>query len=172
MSDDVSFDEFVGGIRPPERTIALCTRGDLQAEYESLQRQIDDLPGTWEPGSLSDADPRAKLEAERERLRDEMAAHETVFRFRALSGAAYSQLVAKHSEKGQLNPETWPHAVISACLISPFTVTEDQARQLQDRLSSKQFQDLYECAVDANREGISVPFKRRPSGATSGIGQS
>jgi hypothetical protein len=162
-----SFDAFLDGIKLPERSVSLCLRGDLQDAYEDIQRRIDDLPSKWESGSLSDVNPRIALERQREEVRDEMAAHEKVFRFRALPRQQYAELLVRHqNDRGGLDPATWPIALIAACLFEPWTLSEDQVAQLPQRMSDIQFQQLYDTALACNREGVSVPFSRRPSAAS------
>jgi hypothetical protein len=86
---------MLNGARLPERTVPICLRGDLVAEHEELERQLeeanrrasDSLAGNG-AGELAD-----RIEA----LQEEMRAATVTFRVRALPKPARSASTWKRS---------------------------------------------------------------------------
>lgn len=164
--------------RLPERTVPICLRGDLVAEHEELERQLeqanqrasDSLAGNG-AGDLVD-----RIEA----LQEEMRAATVTFRVRALPKPVWRALLAEHPPRHDdddkpnpedatvgLNMETFWDALVRACLIEP--VIDDEAWALmagtEGRLTDRQIGQLADAAWAVNRGDVSVPFSHAVSQA-------
>lgn len=161
----LDIDDIIASARLPEKTVALCLRGDLQAEWEELERELRAVQGMAEEESLA-GDPKARELAERmEAIAQEMADHQVTFRFRALGKKAYSDLMMEHRASEEKKDEsvdgldwsTFPTALISACAIDP-KMSVAKAGKLSETLTDRQWDDLFATAMACNRAEVSVPF--------------
>jgi hypothetical protein len=157
----MDIEEILNGYELPERTVQVCLKGSLVAEYEDLERQ---LPGaSRESGSLSEPSQAVTVARRMEELRQQMAASSRTFRFRALPGSGYEELQHQHAprkdQQEMFNAETFPIALISACCVDP-PMTEDHVRKFKATVSDKQYWDVYDTAVAVNRASVDVPFSK------------
>lgn len=151
--------EILARARPRERSVTICLAGDLAAEVERLETQLQEV-GQWQPGSMADTDPRKDIARRIQELREEMRASETVFTFRALGAKAWSDLVAAHPGKTAAeawDTETLAPALVSASAIDP-QMTPEQVGELFEVLNHGQREALMSAAWEANGEATSVPF--------------
>jgi hypothetical protein len=156
-------EEILAGAKLPERTVPLCMRGDLQAEFEDLERKLAAAEAA-DDGTLA-GNPLAREIAEQiEALRAQMSEHERTFRFRAKSAREYSDLIALHPptdeqrQQGQdTNWDSFPAALIAACAVDP-TMTVEQAEKLCGAISYAQWDALFSAAYALNRRAVDVPF--------------
>ena len=157
--------------------VKVCLRGDLAAEYEQYERQLAELPANTKLGG----DPeRARIQAEMDRLRTEMAEGTVEFRLEALSDARFQELVDEHpprrdgddvnardAEAGY-NRATFFDALIRASTVSVDGDTlddEDWGILLgEDGISAGQKVALSTEASRINGQGVDVPFSRAGSG--------
>lgn len=161
----IDIDEVIAGAKLPERTIPLCLRGDLQAEWEDLQRKLTVEQENTADESLA-GNPKVRELADRmEAIGQEMAAHEVVFRFKGLGAKTYSDLIAanmapedkrEESHEG-LDWSTYPTALIAACAIDP-VMTVEQAEKLSEAVTNRQWDDMFQTALACNRSQVSIPF--------------
>lgn len=158
--------DFIKSIKRREKVVSLCLEGDLYAEHQRLEAELERAARAPEATSLGEASPIAVLA---ERVRDveaAMAEHVHEFRFRALSRTRWRALVDEHpSREGQdetLNMDTFPVAVVAACLVAP-ELTVREVADLADELSVGQFDELFGAAWAVNQEAGDVPFSVRAS---------
>lgn len=156
--------DILASAKLPERTVEVCMRGDLLAEWQDLEKQLAKTQAA-EHGtdSLARGGDARKIAERMQQLRDEMRKHEVTFRFRALPSREYSDMQAKHRptqkqrEQGyDLNWNTWPVALVSACAIDP-AMDEEEAGKLADTISDAQWDQLFSCALTVNRAQVDVP---------------
>lgn len=171
----LNIDEVISRAKLPEKTVSLCLRGDLQAEWEDLERQLKAEQENTADESLG-GNPKVRELADRmAALGKEMAESEVVFRFRGLGAKVYSDLMLKHkAEEGVETPDgvdwnTWPTALIAACATDP-VMTLKQAEELAETVSNRQWDDLYMAAIATNRDAISVPFSYAASAIRASTG--
>ncbi|WP_214322090.1 hypothetical protein [Nonomuraea sediminis] len=150
-------------VRRPEKSVALCLAGDLQAQFEDLERELatarDRSAGTLAGGSAEATEIAQKIRA----LEAEMQEHTEVFRFKGLTRREYKDLVAEHppssedEEKGNdVDWETFGVGLIAACCVShPMTYAE--AGELVDILTAAQYGSLFQAAQAVNVHGLDVP---------------
>lgn len=164
----LDIDEVIASAKLPERTLPLNLRGDLQAEWEGLERQLraEQEKETSDDDDTLAGNPKARDLADRmEALAAQMRDHQVVFRFRALSKPAYSDLLAKYkavegetkNEVDGLDWDVYPTALIAACAADP-KMTVVQAERLSERLTDRQWDELFTTALACNRSEVSVPF--------------
>lgn len=159
-------DEILGQVKLPEKSVPLCLRADLQAEFEELDRQLaaaKEKRGRTLAGDGGDALTIAEL---MEELRSQMREHTYSFKLRALPKRAWSDLLAKHPAKdgdeGEYDTETFPVAALAACCIDP-VMSEDKAGQLVDRISQGQWNELWLALINLNLAGSDIPFSANAS---------
>lgn len=177
------FATLLAAAKLPEKTVVVCLRGDLVAEHEELERQLEQADNK---ASDSLAGNGAAEIAERiEALQDEMRASSYSFRLRALSGPAYRSFTAdypiRREEDGTakredlhfgFNMDTGFEPLTRLCLVDP-EPTDDVWARLMDTLTDRQFDDIAMAAFTLNRGEIDIPFSRaasrlrRPSGDES-----
>jgi hypothetical protein len=168
---DQDIDQLLAQARPAERTVPLCLRGDLVAEFERLgaeHTKAVDRPAT----SLADDGPSARALAQQmEALRQQMQDSTLVLTVRALvPHSRYTNLVLAHPPRTDLegnpvpqdrgdgfNTETFYPALIRACVVDP-VMTDDRWNRLDAVLSDRQFDELAIAALAVNRGAVSVPF--------------
>lgn len=166
------FKALLAGAKLPEATVSICLRGDLVADHEAAERELEQALNAT---SNSLAGNGAAAIAERiEGLEAQMQEHTYEFRLRALPRPAWRALVVAHpprqTEAGEIEPtdrtgvnsETFYEAMIRACLIDP-ELTDEQWATLNEALTDRQFQDLSDAAWGLNRREVDIPFSRAAS---------
>lgn len=175
------FAELLAEAKLPERTVQICLRGDLVAEHEQAERELeqaqkqaaDSLAGT---GAGAIATRIQSLEAE-------MREHTYAFRLRALLRHEFRALMSGHpprvEEDGGLvsddagfrvNRDTFFPALIRASVIDPELDDTDWSDLLDSRLTDYQFQELALAAWMLNAGEVDVPFSRAASKAKRATG--
>ncbi|WP_229401912.1 hypothetical protein [Micromonospora okii] len=169
--------------RLPERTVPICLRGDLTAEFEDLERQLEDALRT--PATSLEGDGAGSIAERMEVLRQQMRDDTTAFRVRAMPPPRWRAFCAEHpprktdagevDERDRLigvNVETFYEALIRKSVVEPALDDEDWAALLGDDgvLTDRQFADLADAAWSVNRREVDIPFSlvasrmNRPSG--------
>lgn len=175
---------MLAGAHLPERTVPVCLRGDLAAEFEELERKLEqatDTPSDSLAGNGT-GDILDRMEALRERMREATV----TFRLRALSKPRWRALLAAHpprrGDDGEplaedvtigVNRETFFDAIIRACLVDPEVDDEawDMMAGENGRLTDRQLSTLTDAAWEVNRGEVSVPFSRVESRARQSTGR-
>lgn len=151
----------------PERTVDICLRGDLQAEWEDLHRQLADAEAAAAKDKRLNGDKRAREIGEQiTAVQDQMRADTIVFRMRALSRKAWATLLKQHppreknEEDAQLgyNADEFMVALIRACTYSPDDLDDEGwAALLDDTTTEWQFAQLQNTALALNVRKVDVP---------------
>jgi hypothetical protein len=155
-------DTALANAKLPERTIPLCLRGDLQAEFEDLDRELVDEQA--KPNDSLAGNPRIiELTEQLDRLREQMKDSTVVLRVRALSNRAWLALVNEHEPREGnhvdaaygFNLETLAPVLVRRCLVPK--VEDDQWERLYAVLSNGQFEQLFLAAHGATRGKVDIP---------------
>lgn len=166
--------DVIASARLRETEVQLCLDGQLTAEADRLQAQLDAMrPRLVDTSSLADVDPRVAVEAELAEVQALMRDNLTTFRFRALGRKAWSDLKAKHPPRNDSelwNPDTFAPALIAACAIEPEMTLED-AEALFEVINTSQVADLWAAAYGANTGETKIPFSPADSSRTSSSGE-
>lgn len=162
----VNIDDVIAAARLPEKTVVLCLRGDLQAQWEELERRLGvvrERPDEPLGGHPEERELAEKMEA----IREEMRSHEVTFRFRGMGSKAYSDLLLKHradnNDDGDdqaadgLNWKTYTIALVAACAIDP-VMSEVQVDKLTEVIHGRAWDELVGAALVVNQSQVSVPF--------------
>jgi len=174
-----NFKAMLAEARLPERTVEVCLRGDLVAEHEQAERELE-AAERKASNSLA-GDGVGPIVDRIEALEQQMREHVIVFTLRALPRSAWRSLLSDHPPRvgsdGQvvdddrhieLNVDTFYVDLVRRSIVDPEIDDEDWAA-LTDRLTDKQFGDLAGAAWMLNRSEIDIPFSRAASRARRGI---
>jgi hypothetical protein len=174
-----NFKAMLADAKRPEKTVNVCLRGDLAAEYEDLESSLEEAQG--QAGDSLDAgvgDIAENLEAMRELMKE----YTYPFRLRALSRPAFRALVAEHPPRRQgdaiderdvafmVNLDTFNREFIKLSVVSPEMDEDDWTSLLDDKLTDAQFENLAVAAWMLNRVDVDIPFSHaasRPSRASA-----
>ncbi|MEV6036036.1 hypothetical protein AB0L65_33115 [Nonomuraea sp. NPDC052116] len=159
--------EIKAKLRRPERTVPLCLAGDLQAQYEQLERDLTRAREKARSGTLAGGANAEATEIARriQALQEEMREHTEIFTFRGLTRRQYSDLVAAHppteeqvekNSEVDVNWDTFGVALITACCIS-HEMAEAEMGELVDELTAAQYGALFTAAQAVNVVGLDVP---------------
>jgi hypothetical protein len=173
MSED--FAALLEATRPPERTVWVCLRGDLQADHDELQVQLADA-NKEAVTSLGGGSVLREIAEKVHAVEEEMAAARRPFRFRALDPDAWVALGKAHppregTDEEEFNTDTYPAALVAACCVAP-VMTAEQVKALFGKLSDGQREVLFSGAWSANKGRADVPFSVLASALTRGSGES
>lgn len=169
--------------RLPERTVPVCLRGDLVAEFEELERQLEEALRT--PATSLEGDGSAGIAERMKKLRQQMLEETTSFRLRAMPKPGWRAFVAEHpprkDDDGEVderdraigvNVETFYDALVKRSVVEPVLDEEDWQALLGDDgvLTDRQFAELADAAWSLNRREIDVPFSPAASRMTRDSG--
>jgi len=163
-----SIEDILARARPVERVVPVCLRGDLLAEWDSLEHQLATVGESGDEGSLGTLSPSKRIALRMAELREEMASETVDFRLRGMSPQALSDLQAEHparqgrEAKEAWNPETFSVALVAACAVDP-EMTVEQTQALFVTLNRSQRNDLFNGAWEASTGSVSIPFSERAS---------
>lgn len=171
-----TLDAFIGSTVRPERSVRLCSRGDLTGALEQARRELATAQSRKQT-SLSDGGGVATAEARVAELEAAVDADSTTFTLRGISARQWSDLVAANPPRdGDAGDQAYGYNtatlfldLVTACLVDP-AATRDQVEQLADALSSGQWDALAEAAVAVSRGKVDVPFSPPVSPATEASG--
>jgi hypothetical protein len=161
--------EALAGARLPEKTVPICLRGDLQARFEELERQLVAAQRDTSDSLAAGSRPR-ELAEQIEALRREMADHTVTFTLRAVPRRAWTKLVADHPPREDnqvdrvlgVNEETFISVLIREATVDP-ELTDDQWDLLDEKLTEFQWQKLFNAAWSLNARDVDVPFSHAAS---------
>lgn len=169
------FRDLLKQAKLPERSIPICLRGDLTADHEAAERDLE--AAQRRPVDSLAGNGVGPLVERIEALEAEMAEDTYPFRLRALPKPTFRALVAAHPprrdpETGDvnaddaplnLNRETFFDALIRACVVDPDLTDDEWTELLGERLTDRQVGDLEDAAWFLNRDKVDVPFSRAAS---------
>lgn len=161
----------------PERSIELCLRGDLSAEYDALERRLAEVTKR-DATSFAGSGETPGIIARMDEIQTQMSGAMVTFRLRALGTLASATLMAEHPPRdGNVgdqslgyNPETFYDARIVACCYElaqgdeTLSVIEaDDWERMLRALSLKQYDDLFGTAWMLDHADFAVPTSRLAS---------
>ncbi|MFI6477359.1 hypothetical protein ACIBH1_05465 [Nonomuraea sp. NPDC050663] len=170
-------DAFLDGLKLPEDEVPICLRGDLQAKFEELERQLLEARRRPDNDSLAGSGGEARRIAEElVALQQEMKSYERVFLLRARTRKEWSDLAKEHPPRKQdapadFNRDTFPVAALAACSVKP-RMSEEKAGVLVDRLTQGQWRTMWQVILDLNGGSGEVPFSRAASEILSSTSRS
>lgn len=163
-----SFKTMMAEAKLPERTVDLCLRGDLVADFQALEAELDDARNSV-PDSLDDG--TAAIVERMEAVRALMRENTYPVRLRAMRGPEFRALLAQHparrNDEGEIdkaeqgfdfNIETFLEPLLRACMIDPEMVSKDDWEQFVDSITDYQFNELAMTCLNLNRGKVDIPF--------------
>lgn len=161
--------EALAGAKLPEKTVAVCLRGDLQAEFDQLEKLL--TAAQQDRSDSLDAGGRIReLAAQIKEIEQEMADHTVTFRMRAVPRRRWTVLVAEHPPRDDnqldrvlgVNEETFTSVLIRECAVDP-QLSAEQWDRLDEALTEFQWQKLFNVAWSLNARDVDVPFSHAAS---------
>lgn len=175
-----NFTAMLADARLPEKTVPICLRGDLTAEWERLDRQLEEVRA--KPSDSMAGTGEGEIIEAMEALREQMKEHTYDVVMRARPMREWRALAAKHpprkAEDGTVderdimlgvNVDSFFDAIVPICMVDPELDDQGWAR-FQDLLTDKQFEELGRAAYTLNRGDVDIPFSRAASRQSPGIG--
>jgi hypothetical protein len=178
---NADFATLLAAAKLPEKTVPICLRGDLAAEHEATERELqraekrdsNSLAGSG-VGDLID-----RLDT----LEAQMAESQYIFRLRALPRPEFRAIVGAHPPRRDpgtndivdadrfllVNAETFFEALIRRCLVDPI-LTDDEWLRTVSTLTDRQYDQLGSAAWDINRAEVDIPFSLAASRLRQGSG--
>lgn len=162
--DSKDLKTLLASAKLPEKTVTLCLRGDLQADWEEADRQL--IAAKTQKSNTLAGNPEATRLAERvKELQTEMAAASITLRFRALKRARWLELIASFPPRKDndadksmgMNAPAFFKALVPASLVSPDIEPAD-LQELLDGLTDAQYALIENTVWGLNRADVSVPF--------------
>lgn len=173
-----NFKAMLADAKRPERTVEVCLRGDLAAEHEQLERDLELAQKT--AGDSKEGGGLAELIDRIDTVETQMRDHSYTFRLRALPRHEFRSMVHAHPPREKegggrdpedalgVNRETFFPAIIRAAVIDPELDEAEWTDLLDDKLTEYQFQSLAWTAWHLNDSEVSVPFSHAASLARRG----
>lgn len=165
-----TFEELLDQAKPPEQEVKLVMRGDLVAQWERLETELDAAEeADAASGSLASGTEPRRIATQMEALRDQMQAAIQTFTFRGLSQKVYADLTAQHPPRKDHQPPeddvnwaTFPAALIQASCASP-KMTDAQIDRVAATVTNRQWDELFAGAYAVNKMTVDLPKSGRAS---------
>lgn len=159
---------LIDSARRRESTYRLCLRGDLLAEHERLERDLEAATqGGATAATLSTVavDLAARIRA----VEADIAENTATLTFRALPRREWDQLLDSHpardGKQEAFDVSTLPVALVAASLADP-TMTVGEVEELFDVVNEGQRDGIFAAAWAVNTEATAIPFSERASVVT------
>jgi len=168
-----NFKEILAGAKLPERTVEICLRGDLVAEHEQAEHELERAEKA--PSNSLAGNGAAEIADRIRALEAQMQESVYTFRLRGLPAPKFRAFKAEHasrvSEDGEVNKqdavfgfniETGFEPLTRMCLVDP-EVDDQTWSDLLAKLTENQFEELAAAAWYLNRGDVSIPFSSAAS---------
>jgi len=159
------FDKILASAKMPEAEIPLCLRGDLQAEWELLDAELN-AEQPKETATLAGRAPNVELAQRIQALEAEMANAMVTIRLRAFNRDKWFALTAKHPPRTDVftdlrqgfNGSTIWDELIADTILEP-QLDAERVTKLLDSLTAGQVDRVAQEAWNLNRQDVTrVPF--------------
>lgn len=159
-----TFADIKAAAKLPEKSVEVCLRGDLQAEYEGLERDLKRAKAA-SVGTLAGSNEDAKaIEELMAGLREQMRESTYVFTLRALPKKKWSDLHAQHGPRDEdrsnrldYHGDDFPLAAVQACCIDPVMSVKEVEELCDEVLTQGQWDSLFIAAFLLNKGDVEVP---------------
>ena len=165
-----SIKDRLAAAKLPERSIQVCLRGDLAAEFDELERKLREVREDAGPRRVATKSEAAEIAGKMRELQEQMRAEMVTLRVRALPRAEWQKIVRDNPPRednagdmavgGNLTG-IMEHA-IPRCVVEPEMDAEDW-EQFNNVISAGDYDQLMTVVFDVNRSGASVPKSRLAS---------
>lgn len=155
--------------RMPERSVPICFRGDLIADLEVLDRELEEAQKAT--SDSLDAGTGELLQRIDD-IKAEMRENTYPVRLRGMDFRFYNALVAKHpprrDDEGEIvaddagglkvNTETFWEPLLRASIIDPPLPTNADWEEFVEGITDYQYNELAVTALALNRGQVDIPF--------------
>jgi hypothetical protein len=167
-----NFKEMLGTARLPERTVEICLRGDLVADHQAAERELE--KAEKQTGNSLAGNGSAEIAERIRALEAEMQDSVVEFRLRAMPAPKFRAFKADHPiriEDGEQNKQDAIFGfdtdkgfepLTRMCLADP-ELDDETWTQLMDTLTEQQFEELAAAAWYLNRGEVDIPFSSAAS---------
>src|SRR5574341_1242956 len=164
-------DDILAEAKLAETLVPVCIRGDLQAEWEDLERQFKAarLKAAADTLAGGDGEPR-RIAALMAKCREGMETATRQFKLQALPRKKWSDLVAAHEPRDEdkkngldYNAETFGVALLAASCVDPAMNEEQAGRLIETVLTQGQWDEIITALFRLNKRAVSVPFSASAS---------
>lgn len=169
-----NFKTLLADARLPEKTVQICLRGDLAADFEQAEKDLSDAENQ-RVDSLDGGADVAAIAERIEGLRRQMLEHTYPFRVRALPQREFRAMRADHPPRqvpggdGEpavheddsgfgVNMITFFDALIRKCVVDPELGDDEWDVLLGEKLTSNQYDTLALAAWFVNVRDVDIPF--------------
>lgn len=157
--------ELLKAAKLPERTVSICLRGDLVADIEADERQLQEAVAERKNNGRVATKTDAKKIAERiDAKRAEMFEATVDFRLRAMKAADWRAMTGRHQTKDDgLDMLALMGEAIPASVIAPDDLDDDDWQHLNDILVASEMGKFIDAVWELNMQGVAVPKSRLAS---------
>lgn len=160
----LTLDAIIAGARLPERTIRVCTRGDLLGQLDDVEGRLEELvDDDGEPFDedlpLGEASEYNQLVTRSRQIRAEMAKHMIAVKVRALGSGKWRTFAEQWQDpKTNSWKKGMDDALIIASAISPVIPDQKQLDRFREVFAKGQVDSIFQAALVANtRSGLDIP---------------
>lgn len=170
-----NFKEILGTARLPERTVEICLRGDLVADHQAAERELE--KAEKQTGNSLAGNGTAEIAERIRAIEAEMQGSIWEFRLRGLPAPKFRAFKADHPiriEDGEQNKQDAVFGfdvdkgfepLTRMCLVDP-ELDDETWTDLLDKLTEQQFEELAAAAWYLNRGEVDIPFSSAASRLT------
>lgn len=149
----------------PERTVDLCLRGDLHAEYQDVEAQFYAAQMSAEASLGGEAPEVTALRDELNAITEKMRAATLTLRFRAVSKERFDLIIVAHPPRDDnkddqaagFDQDGVNEAMIKACCVEP-ELTAERWEKLRGAITSQQYNELIGAINQLNFAPVDIPF--------------
>lgn len=149
----------------PERTVDLCLRGDLHADYQDAEARYYAAQMHAEPSLGGEATEVTEIRAELEGLTEQMRDATLTLRFRAVSKERFDLILVAHpprednkdDQAAGFDQDGVNESMIKACCVEP-ELTAERWDKLRGAITSQQYNELIGAVNQLNFAPVDIPF--------------
>lgn len=156
--------ELLKAAKLPERSISICLRGDLIADIQELERDLEEMVKAEATDRRMSSKSGQKAKAEEiEAKRVEMAETSLDLRVRALTATRWRELVRKYpppkDDTAKLGVDLLPFMgeAIPASVVSPDDMDAEDWETFNDNAPASELSRLMSTVWELNTEGVDIP---------------
>lgn len=161
-----SIDQLLDEAQLPRRAVSVCLRGDLIAEFQRLQDQLDQHnEQKAKDKRLAGSKAGAGIAEKMEKLRDQMRASSIELTVEAFPGTEWRALKGDHPMPDEPSPhdmvvranaQTLFNDAVPKAIVEP-ELTDEQWAKLDKKMPDGEFQRLVDAVYDLNESAVVVP---------------
>lgn len=177
-TDEFSIEDVFAEAQLPRRSVPLCLRGDLVAEWQDLERRFKQANSAADEDTLASKNSAEAVDLARQMadLEEQMRAATRVFRLQAKPRNEWRELLNQHPPREgneqdaqtDFNRETFPIAAVAACCIMPKMTVAQAERLVEEKLSDGQWNELFAHVWAMHAGSVDVPFSLAASAIRAG----